>query len=103
MKNENHSEIKSANGTGFRQGSYLLLTCFFFSHATFHFMSQSFSVMLPSVKTTFGINPIQVGAIITARELAAGLSALPGGILSDYLRRHRGLQMAACMVIFGLG
>jgi len=103
MKNENHSEIVSASGAGIRQSSYLILTCFFFSHATFHFMSQSFSVMLPAVKTSFGINPIQLGAIMTAHELAAGLSSLPGGILSDYLRRHRGLQMAACMVVFGLG
>jgi len=103
MKNSNHSEVASTNARGTRQGSYLILTCFFFSHATFHFMSQSFSVMLPSVKTTFGINPIQVGAIITAHELAAGLSALPGGILSDYLRRHRALLMAIYMLVFGLG
>ncbi|MDF1590125.1 MAG: MFS transporter [Desulfobacterales bacterium] len=103
MKNENHSETVFTSGAGIRQGSYLILTCFFFAHATFHFMSQSFSVMLPAVKTSFGISPIQLGAIMTAHELAAGLSSLPGGILSDYLRRHRALLMAACMVVFGLG
>jgi MFS family permease len=103
MKIENLSEIVPDNSSGIRQGSYLILTCFFFAHATFHFISQSFSVMLPAVKTTFQISPIQVGAIITARELAAGLSSLPGGILSDYLRRHRALLMAICMVVFGLG
>jgi len=66
-------------------------------------MSHSFSVMLPAVKTTFDINPLQIGAIITAKELAAGLVALPGGILSDYLRRYRMLMMAFCMIIFGFG
>jgi len=86
-----------------QQGSYLILFCFVLSHATFHFMSQSFSVMLPAVKDTFGINPVQIGAIITAKELAAGLSSLPGGMLSDYLRHHRVQIMALCMVVFAAG
>jgi len=86
-----------------KKGSFLVLGCFFFAHGIFHFMSQSFSVMLPAVKNTFGINPIQVGVIITARELSAGLAALPGGVMSDYLRRHRALLMALCMVVFGIG
>lgn len=86
-----------------QQGSYLILFCFFLAHATFHFMSQSFSVMLPAVKDTFGINPVQIGAIITAKELAAGLSALPGGMLSDYLRHHRVQIMALCMLVFSAG
>jgi len=103
MTNKNLSDRVSADSSGIRQGSYLILTCFFFAHATFHFMSHSFSVMLPAVKTSFQITPIQVGAIMTAHNLAAGLSSLPGGILSDYLRRHRALLMAVCMLVFGLG
>lgn len=66
-------------------------------------MSHSFSVMLPAVKNTFDINPIQIGAIFTAKELAAGLVSLPAGILSDYLRQYRMLMMAVCMILFGLG
>jgi FSR family fosmidomycin resistance protein-like MFS transporter len=86
-----------------QQGSYLILFCFFLSHATFHFMAQSFSVMLPAVKNTFGINPVQIGAIITAKELAAGLSSLPGGLLSDYLRHQRVRIMTLCMLVFAAG
>lgn len=86
-----------------RQGSFLILSCFFFAHATFHFMTQSFSVMLPAVKTSFGISPIQIGALITAKELAAGLAALPGGMLSDYLSHRRALIMTTCMIFFGFG
>ncbi|MEW6670675.1 MAG: MFS transporter [Thermodesulfobacteriota bacterium] len=103
MKIENHSETVSTGAAGFRQGSYLILTCFFFSHATFHFMAQSFSVMLPVVKTSFQITPIQVGAIMTAHNLAAGISSLPGGVLSDFLRRYQALLLAVCMLVFGLG
>jgi FSR family fosmidomycin resistance protein-like MFS transporter len=86
-----------------QQGSYLILFCFFLSHGAFHFMSQSFSVMLPAVKDTFEINPVQIGAIITAKELAAGLSSLPGGMLSDYLRHYRVRIMVLCMLVFAAG
>ena len=85
------------------KGSIFILTGLTTAHGIFHFISQSFSVMLPGIKQTFGINPVQVGAIITAKELAAGLASLPGGVAWDYLRRYRGLLMAACMAVFGLG
>jgi len=65
-------------------------------------MQQSFAVMLPVIKETFGISAIQIGALMTAKEIAMGISSLPGGVLSDRLRRYRGLIMAACMALFGL-
>ncbi len=82
---------------------FVLLSGLTVAHGIFHFMSQSFSVMLPAIRQTFGISPVQIGAIITVKELAAGLSSLPGGILSDYLRRYRITIMAGCMTVFGLG
>ncbi len=86
-----------------KKGSYLLLSIFSASHGIFHFMSQSFSVMLPTIKETFRINPVQVGVLITAKTLAGGLASLPGGIVSDYFRRYRGRLMMACMILFALG
>jgi len=65
-------------------------------------MQQSFAVMLPAIKETFGISAIQIGALMTAKEIAMGISSLPGGVLSDRLRRYRGIIMAACMALFGL-
>ena len=59
--------------------------------------------MLPHIKETFGISAVAIGALMTAREFAMGISSLPGGILSDRLRRYRGAIMAACMTMFGLG
>ena len=80
-----------------------MLASFFLAHGTFHFMSQSFAVMLPEVKVTLGISPVQIGVIMGVRELSAGLASLPGGVISDYLRRHRTYLMAICMVVFSLG
>lgn len=85
------------------KGSIFILTALTAAHGIFHFMSQSFSVMLPAIKQTFGISPVQIGAIITVKELASGLASLPGGVVSDYLRRYRALLMAACMAVFSFG
>jgi MFS family permease len=58
--------------------------------------------MLPAVKETFGISAIQIGALMAAKEIAMGLSSLPGGVISDRLRRYWAIILAACMVLFGL-
>ena len=79
-----------------------ILTGFTIAHGIFHFMQQSFAVMRPAIKETFGISPIQIGALMSAKEIAMGVSSLPGGVLSDRLKRYRGIIMAACMALFGL-
>ncbi len=89
------SAIKSRDGVR-------ILTGFTIAHGIFHFMQQSFAVMLPAIKETFGISPVQIGALMAAKEIAMGVSSLPGGVLSDRLRRYRGIIMAACMALFGL-
>ncbi len=83
-------------------GGVRILSVFTIAHGIFHFMQQSFAVMLPAIKETFGINPIQIGALMMAKEIAMGVSSLPGGVLSDRLWRYRGIIMAACMALFGL-
>ena len=79
-----------------------LLLCFFFGHAVFHFLAQSFAVLLPSIQQTFGVTPVQIGALITVREIAVGLIALPGGILSDYFARHRAHLLTGCLLLYGI-
>jgi MFS family permease len=72
-------------------------------HGIFHWFTQSFFVMLPAVVATFGLSGIQVGAISTTREVVSGTIALPGGVVTDMLRRHWGIVMAVCMALFGVG
>jgi len=72
-------------------------------HGVFHWFNQSFLVMLPQIKLGFGLNPIQIGAIMSTRELTAAIITLPGGIIADLLRKHWGLVLALCMGMFGLG
>ena len=42
-------------------------------HTVFHWIVQSFVVALPEIQATFQLNPVGVGGILSARELASGL------------------------------
>ena len=72
-------------------------------HATFHWIVQSFAVALPEIQAAFGLNSVGVAGIMSARDLAAGLIALPGGVVVDILRRYWGLLLAACLAVASIG
>ena len=72
------------------------------AHAVSHFLSQAFLVALPTLRDELGINAVQIGALMSAREVAGGLVSLPGGILCDRTRRL-GLVLATTMAGFGVG
>ncbi len=66
-------------------------------------MGQSFAVLLPSIQQTFLVTPIQIGALITTREIVSGFIALPGGMVSDYYARYRAFILTICIVVFAGG
>jgi MFS family permease len=86
-----------------RGGNVSVLTGLTAGHAIFHVLYQSFLVVLPTLRNSLAISPVQVGAIITAREISSGLAAIPGGVICDRLQRHWGLILALCIGGFGLG
>ncbi|MCH2520270.1 MAG: MFS transporter, partial [Dehalococcoidia bacterium] len=88
---------------GMRDSAPFILTGLSVGHGIFHWFSQSFFVMLPEVVATFGLSGLQVGAISSTREVISGIIALPGGVVTDMVRRHWGLVLAGCMGLFGVG
>ena len=88
---------------GIRRTAPFILSALSGGHGIFHWFTQSFFVMLPAVVATFGLSGLQVGAISTTREVVSGVIALPGGVVTDMLRRHWGLVLAGCMALFGVG
>ena len=72
-------------------------------HATFHWIIQSFAVVLPEIQMFFGLNSVGAAGVMSARDLAAGLIALPGGVVVDVLRRYWGLLLAGCLGLAALG
>ena len=72
-------------------------------HATFHWIIQGFAVVLPEIQMFFGLNSVGAAGVMSARDLAAGLIALPGGVVVDVLRRYWGLLLAGCLALAALG
>ena len=72
-------------------------------HIVFHWIVQSCVVVLPEIQQAFHLNSVGVGGILSVREVASGLVALPGGVLADVLRRYWGLLLGGCLGAAGLG
>ncbi len=72
-------------------------------HATFHWIVQSFAVVLPEIQMAFGLNSVGAAGVMSARDLAAGLIALPGGVVADVLRRYWGFLLSGCLGLAALG
>ena len=106
MAHAHHHEMPSvAEGrTGFRRGAAFIIGGLTSGHGVFHWIAQSFIVVLPEVRDLLlGGSTIAAGSIQTTREIASGIVALPGGVLTDVLRRYWGWVMAVCMALFGVG
>ena len=89
---------------GFRRGAAFIIGGLTSGHGVFHWLTQSFLVVLPEVRELLlGGSVIAATSIQTTREIASGVVSLPGGILTDALRRYWGWVMAVCMALFGVG
>lgn len=100
---ETNPQITDRESGRIRDTAPFILAGLSAGHGIFHWFSQSFFVMLPEVVATFGLNGLQVGAISATREVVSGIIALPGGVVTDMVRRHWGLVLAGCMGLFGVG
>jgi FSR family fosmidomycin resistance protein-like MFS transporter len=104
MAHQHHSPPVNTEGkTGFRKGGAFLIAGLTSGHGVFHWFTRSFEVMMPEVREFFGLTGVGVGGISTTRELASGLVSLPGGIVTDMLRKYWGWVLAGCMALFGVG
>ncbi len=72
-------------------------------HAVFHWIVQSFVVVLPEIQQAFVLSGVGVGGVLAAREVATGLMKLPGGIVADQLRKYWGTQLVACLAAAAIG
>lgn len=89
--------------TDIRQRGGFIISGLTGGHGVFHWFTQSFLAMLPEVQQAFGLSGVGVGGITAVREIVSGIVTLPGGIVTDALRRHWGLVLALCMAGFGAG
>ncbi|MDA0734604.1 MAG: MFS transporter [Chloroflexi bacterium] len=95
--------VNTEGQQGVRKGATFIIGGLTSGHGVFHWFTRSFEVMMPEVRDAFGLSGVGVGGIATTRELVSGIIALPGGIVTDLLRRYWGWVLAVCMATFGLG
>ena len=95
--------VGSSQGPAPTSGGRIILPGLATGHAVFHWIVQSFVVALPEIQQAFHLNSVGVGGILSARELASGLVALPGGVVVDLLRRYWGPLLASCLGTSALG
>ena len=100
-----HGQLQpTAEHTGIRRGAAFIIGGLTGGHGVFHWLTQSFIVVLPEVRDALlGGSVLAVNSIQTTREIASGVVSLPGGVLTDALRRYWGWVMAVCMALFGVG
>ena len=86
-----------------RLTSQFIITGLAIGHTAFHWIIQSFVVLLPEIQSTFHLSGVGVGGILSIRELVSGLVSLPGGVIVDGIRRQWGWVLASCLGATCLG
>ena len=97
------SETTQGETQDIRSTARVMVTGLAVGHVAFHWILQSFVVVLPEIQRTFGLNGVGVGGILSMRELASSLVALPGGVVVDMVRKWWGWLLAGCVAASGLG
>lgn len=97
------SETATEGTKDLRLTARVMVTALAVGHVAFHWILQSFVVLVPEIQQTFGLNGVGVGGIQAVRELTSGLITLPGGVVVGMVRRWWGWLLAVCVGASGLG
>ncbi|MCS7206978.1 MAG: MFS transporter [Dehalococcoidia bacterium] len=95
-------QVSAPPRTGLGAGRVFLLGGLTLGHAIIHWYQQSFVILLPEIKRTLGLDPVQVGALSSVRAISGGAANLPAGFISDLFRRQGALVLAVSMAWIGL-
>jgi len=72
-------------------------------HSVQHFYDSALLLILPHIRTAMGLSDPAMGAIVSVRAVASGMTTVPAGILTDMFRRRVALMLAASMFFLTLG
>ena len=95
--------IASGEPKDLRLTARVMVSALAVGHVGFHWILQSFVVVVPEIQQTFGLNGVGVGGIQAVRELTSGLITLPGGVVVGMLRKWWAWLLAICVGASGLG
>lgn len=81
--------------------SFLEVWIITIGHSLTHWYPATFTLLMPLIGIELGLNPAQIGLIMTAQYAAGAISNLPGGVLVDSVSR-KGILMATSLFWIGV-
>ncbi|MBM3924635.1 MAG: MFS transporter [SAR202 cluster bacterium] len=82
----------------FKENRYFVLSNLSIGHGITHWYSESFLVMIPTIKEDLGLTDLQIGAMTFVRNLASGLVSIPAGFAIDMVQRKWGMILVMTML-----
>ncbi len=72
-------------------------------HGIKHFGQGALLVMMPFIRSTFGIGEVAYGAIFSMSAVASGIANIPAGMLADMYRKRVAWLLMISMLMVGIG
>ena len=72
-------------------------------HGVKHFGQGALLVMMPFIRSTFGLGDVAYGTIFTLNSISSGVANVPAGMLADMYRKRVAWLLAISMVMVGTG
>ena len=85
------------------QGRYLLATVTVCGHALKHLYAAAFMIVLPEIKGGLGLSNLAAGALVTSRDVSAGVSTMPAGFLADRFSSKWAIILTISMALLAIG
>ena len=83
-----------------RSGTHFLVSLSL-GHTAIHWFQQLWPVIIPSIKTSLGINDVQLGTLTSIKQFTTGPLMLPAGMLADFFRKRTAVILAAAFLFLG--
>lgn len=86
-----------------KQESIWLMLGISAGHGVKHFGQGALLVMMPLIRSAFGMGDVAYGAIFTINSVSSGIANIPAGMLSDMYRKRVAWLLAISMIMVGTG
>ena len=67
-------------------------------HGVAHLYDQGVPVMMPTIRSHFGLTTFQVSVLLALRFVGFGVVNIGGGLVVDMMKRYWGLMLTGCML-----
>ncbi len=94
----------SAGSEGYTESQSLwLMIGISAGHGVKHFGQGALLVMMPFIRSAFGMSDIVYGSIFTINSVSSGIANVPAGMLADMYRKRIAWLLAVSMLMVGTG